>query len=140
MSGINLYPEMNKNIIDILRFGNESYSLYAAELIEQQQAELKAATKDRDQWRVAAEASRDVIQPKLRAEIEELKANLNKVMGMVELAVNDIPHICETCGIENRVNSDCYCNQNLNPNTYIHSSWEWQHQVKLNEMKGRVKE
>lgn len=47
----------------------------AADLLEQQQTEIKRITKDRDQWKVAAEASRDVIQPKLRAEIEELKAS-----------------------------------------------------------------
>lgn len=51
----------------------------AADLLEQQQVEIKATTKDRDQWKRAAEASRDVIQPKLRAEIEELKAENEKL-------------------------------------------------------------
>ena len=45
----------------------------AAELIEQQK-EIEQLKADRDQWKQVAEASRDVIQPKLRAEIEELKA------------------------------------------------------------------
>ncbi|MGE4213794.1 MAG: hypothetical protein AB7E42_03330 [Anaerotignaceae bacterium] len=47
----------------------------AADLLERLQAKLEAITKDRDQWRAVAEAGRDVIQPKLRAEIEELKAS-----------------------------------------------------------------
>ena len=51
----------------------------AADLLEQQQTEIKQITKDRDEWRAAAEASRDVIQPKLRAEIAELKAENKKL-------------------------------------------------------------
>ena len=47
----------------------------AADLLERLQAKHEAITKDRDQWRAVAEASRDVIQPKLRAEIAELKAS-----------------------------------------------------------------
>jgi len=72
-------------LIELLRDENNcdvlDYIDDAAELLEQQQKEieqLKAennqTAKDRDQWKRVAEASRDVIQPKLRAEIEELKA------------------------------------------------------------------
>jgi len=85
MSGISLYPEMNEKIIGILRFEGDNVALYAADLLEQQQAEIKQIAKDRDQWKRAAEASRDVIQPKLRAEIEELKAENERLKADYDL-------------------------------------------------------
>ena len=46
-----------------------------ADLLEQLKAENERLTLACDEWKVVAEASRDVIQPRLRAENEELKAS-----------------------------------------------------------------
>lgn len=89
--GICTDPDLNESICEQIKVFNNAADLLEqqAEIIVQWQntakvavqnevklrQELEQITKDRDQWRVVAEASRDVIQPKLRAEIAELKAS-----------------------------------------------------------------
>lgn len=47
--------------------------------LQKKNAYAEALRKDRDQWKIAAGASRDVIQPMLRKRIEELEAKLIEV-------------------------------------------------------------
>lgn len=70
MDMLNLYPEMNKEIINILRLsGDNPMNLYAAQLIEEQAAKLAAyeatgATPEQVQeWAKAAQDDRLVVLP-----------------------------------------------------------------------------
>ena len=72
------------------------------------------------------------------AENAQLKSQRDEAMELLGEAIEDIPKICETCNVEKRVDKDCYCNQNLNPNTYLHTAWQWQHQDRYEKLKSEV--
>ena len=69
----------------------EHNNTYANALI----VENKSLRKDRDQWKVAAEAGRDVIQPMLRKRIDELEAENIELKAERDALVKSIRIVSE---------------------------------------------
>ena len=90
--------------------GSETYEVLreASKALTTLQAENKSLRNDRDQWKLAAESSRDGIQPMLRKRIEELTAQR-------DAAIEDLYSACKGAPCNNGICVKKNCTGNVIP-------------------------